>query len=157
MELKKVIVITREIRQEFAVVDSIITAHTNTAIAKVNAESLQTRWEVGAYVSARLKSSAWGDHVVSELADYLVRVNPKRRGYGKRNLYNMVRFYETYSTPEYQQLVEQLKLSEFVQSQTGQIQAEEIVQMASAQNGDNEIVQEVARAISAIIRASMSQ
>ena len=138
--MDKEVIITQQIQQEFAVVDSIITAHTNAAIAKVNAESLQTRWEVGAYVSARLKSSAWGDHVVSELADYLVRVNPKRRGYGKRNLYNMVRFYETYSTPEYQQLVEQLQLSEFVQSQTAQIRAEEIVQSPIAQFGSNEIV-----------------
>ena len=139
--MDKEVIITQQIQQEFAIVDSIITAHTNAAIAKVNAESLQTRWEVGAYVSARLKSSAWGDHVVSELADYLVRVNPKRRGYGKRNLYNMVRFYDTYSTPEYQQLFEQLQLSEFVQSQTAQIQAEEIVQAVPAQIGRSEIVQ----------------
>ena len=141
MEQTKEIVITQQIQQEFAVVDSIITAHTNTAIAKVNAESLQTRWEVGAYVSARLKSSAWGDHVVSELADYLVRVNPKRRGYSKRNLYNMVRLYETYSSQEYLQLVEQLQLSEFVQSQTAQIQAEKIVQTLPTQTSGQEIVQ----------------
>lgn len=34
--------------QEFAYVDLLITAHTNAAIAKVNAEALQTYWEVGA-------------------------------------------------------------------------------------------------------------
>ena len=141
MDMDKDMIITQLMQQEFAVVDSIITAHTNAAIAKLNAESLQIRWEIGAFVSARLKSSAWGDHVVSELADYFVRMNPKRRGYGKRNLYNMVRFYDTYSTPEYQQLVEQLQLSEFMQSQTAQIQAEEIVQALPAQLGDNEIVQ----------------
>lgn len=31
-----------ELEQEFAYLDSLITAHTNTAIAKVNAEALQT-------------------------------------------------------------------------------------------------------------------
>ena len=46
-------------QQEFAYVDSIITAHTNAAIAKVNAEALQTYWEVGAYVSQRIKAAAW--------------------------------------------------------------------------------------------------
>jgi len=115
--------ITQQIEQEFAYVDSIITAHTNAAVAKVNAEALQTYWEVGEFVSERLKSSAWGDHIVSELADYLKRKNPKRRGYGKRNLYNMVKFYDNYSDKTFSKLVEQLKLSEFVQTQSAQIKA----------------------------------
>ena len=38
--------ITKQIEQEFAYIDSIISAHTNSAIAKVNAEALQTYWEV---------------------------------------------------------------------------------------------------------------
>ncbi|MCQ2375680.1 MAG: DUF1016 N-terminal domain-containing protein, partial [Salinivirgaceae bacterium] len=85
---------TIQLEKEFAYVDLLITAHTNTAIAKVNAEALQTYWEVGAYISNRLKNAQWGDHVVSELADYLKRHNPKRRGYGKRSLYNMVKLYD---------------------------------------------------------------
>ena len=139
-------------QQEFAYVDSIITAHTNAAIAKVNAEALQTYWEVGAYVSQRIKAAAWGDHVVSELADYLKRKNPWRRGYGKRNIYNMVRFYDTYSSPEYLQLVEQLKLSDFVQSQTAQIHTEEIVQTLPAQIEDSEIVQALPAQLSSMPR-----
>ena len=69
--------ITKQIEQEFAYIDSIISAHTNSAIAKVNAEALQTYWEVGEYISQRLKSSAWGSHIVDELADYLKRHNPQ--------------------------------------------------------------------------------
>lgn len=127
--------------QEFAYVDSLITAHTNAAIAKVNAEALQTYWEVGGYISDRLKNAQWGDRVVSELADYLKRHNPKRRGYGKRSLYNMVKLYDTYSTEEFGQTIEQLKLSEFVQSQIAQIESRPIVQLPTAQNASNEIVQ----------------
>lgn len=122
-----------QLEQEFAYVDSLIAAHTNAAIAKVNAEALQTYWEVGGYISDRLKNAQWGDHVVSELADYLKRHNPKRRGYSKRNLYNMVTFYDNYSSLEFQAVTEQLKLSEFVQSQTAQIEAHPIVQTPSAQ------------------------
>ena len=92
----------QQLEQEVAYVDSLITAHTNAAIAKVNAEALQTYWEVGAFISDRLKNTQWGDHVVSELADYLKRHNPKRRGYSKRNLYNMVTFYDNYSSLEFQ-------------------------------------------------------
>ena len=135
--------ITQQIEQEFAYVDSIITAHTNAAVAKVNAEALQTYWEVGEYISHHIKESAWGDKVVSELADYLKRQNPKRKGYGKRNLYNMVRFYETYSSYDYNNLTEQLQLSEFVQSQTAQIAPKEIVQAVSAQITQPSIVQAV--------------
>lgn len=77
--------------RQFAYVDSIIKRHRTSAIATVNMESLLTAWEVGQFISAQLKSSHWGSKVVSELADYLKRQNPKRRGFGKRHLYNMVK------------------------------------------------------------------
>ena len=43
------------LQQDFAHVDSIIQAHTNAAIAKVNAEALQTYWEIGEYISQQIK------------------------------------------------------------------------------------------------------
>lgn len=131
--MKDVIVKIEDVQQEFAYVDSLIRAHTNTAIAKVNAEQLQMYWEIGGYISQHLKDSSWGDHVVSELADYLKRQNPNRRGYSKRNLYNMVRFYDVYSSSDYLQLVDNLKISGFVQSQTAQIEPVPIVQLPTAQ------------------------
>lgn len=126
-------------QQEFAYVDSIITAHTNMAIAKVNAEQLQMYWEIGGFVSRHLKDSSWGDHVVSELADYLKRQNAKRRGYSKRNIYNMVRFFDTYSEQSFEDLIQKLKLSEFVQAQTAQIAARQIVQLPTAQLGSMQL------------------
>lgn len=128
-----VIVRNEDVQQEFAYVDSLIRAHTNTAIAKVNAEQLQMYWEIGGYISQHLKDSSWGDHVVSELADYLKRQNPSRRGYGKRTLYNMVKLYDTYSSNTFTDYVERLKLSDFVQSQTAQIASNVIVQSPIAQ------------------------
>lgn len=131
--MDKDIPIIAQHEQEFAYIDSLIMARTNAAISKLNAEALQTYWEVGAYISERLKNAQWGDHVVSELADYLKRHNPKRRGYGKRNLYNMVTFYDSYNSTEFQNVVEQLRLSAFVQTQTAQIELQPIVQTTSAQ------------------------
>lgn len=118
--------------RQFAYVDSIIKRHRTSAIATVNMESLLTAWEVGQFISAQLKSSHWGSKVVSELADYLKRQNPKRRGFGKRHLYNMVKFYDTYSTDEFRHLSEHLKLDEFVQLPIAQIENND---------GQNEIVQ----------------
>lgn len=137
--MKDAIVRNEDVQQEFAYVDSLIRAHTNTAIAKVNAEQLQMYWEIGCYISQHLKDSSWGDHVVSELADYLKRQNPARKGCSKRNLYNMVLFYDAYSSQSFWGLVEQLQLSDFVQSQTAQIASKPIVQMPSAQLQDGQI------------------
>lgn len=126
-----------DFERQFAYVDSIINKHRTTAIATVNMESLLTAWEVGQYISIQLKSSHWGSKVVSELADYLKRQNPKRRGFGKRHLYNMVKFYDTYSTDEFRHLGEHLKLDGFVQLPIAQIgsmeESNEIVQLPTAQ------------------------
>ena len=94
---------------------------------------MQTYWEIGQYISDRLKSSQWGTKVVGELADYLKHQNPKRRGYSKRNLYNMVKFFDTYSNSEFAAFIGKLNLDEFVQSQTAQITASPIVQLPTAQ------------------------
>ena len=140
MDKKTVQIITSnpdDFERQFAYVDSIINKHRTTAIATVNMESLLTAWEVGQYISIQLKSSHWGSKVVSELADYLKRQNPKRRGFGKRNLYNMVKFFDTYNTVEFARITQKSKISEFVQletAQTGSVEeSNEIVQLATAQ------------------------
>ena len=126
-----------ELEKQFEYVNSIIEQHRSSAIAKVNTEALLTNWEIGQYISMQLKSSAWGAKVVSDLADYLKRQNPKRRGFGKRHLYNMVKFYETYSREEFANIINGLKLPEIVQSEIAQLdniqQKEEIVQFPIAQ------------------------
>ena len=126
-----------ELEKQFEYVNSIIEQHRSSAITKVNTEALLTNWEIGQYISMQLKSSVWGAKIVSDLADYLKRQNPKRRGFGKRHLYNMVKFYETYSREEFANIINGLKLSEIVQSRIAQLdniqQKEEIVQLAIAQ------------------------
>ena len=87
--------------QQFAVVDNIIAIHHSSAIVNINVETLLTCWEVGQYISFQLHNANWGTNVVGELADYLKRANPRRRGYSRRNLYNMVKFYETYGNVQF--------------------------------------------------------
>ena len=53
----------------------------------------------------------------------------------------MVKLYDKYSTSTFNDVIEQLKLSGFVQSQTAQIEAHPIVQMMSAQKETNSFVQ----------------
>ena len=60
--------------REFALIDSIITAHHTSAIAKVNAEALQMYWEIGQFISERLRTEKWGAKVIEELSDYICRL-----------------------------------------------------------------------------------
>jgi len=67
--------------------------------------------------------------------------DPTLRGYSSRNIYNMVAFYEAYSSTQFIEYQKSLKLNEFVQLKTTQIENKVtvpistnlIVQTASAQ------------------------
>jgi len=49
-----------QIHSEFATVYGIIVEHRNRACANVNHEHLQMCWEIGEYISERLKTGKWG-------------------------------------------------------------------------------------------------
>lgn len=122
-----------QLERQFEFVNSLIERHRSSAVQSVNTEALLMNWEIGQFISVQLKSAQWGAKVVSELADYLKRQNPGRRGFGKRNLYNMVKLYEMYSRPSFIDRVSQLNVGEFVQLPSAQIKGNAIVQMPSAQ------------------------
>lgn len=122
-----------ELEKQFEYVNSLIEQYRISAVANVNIEVLLTSWEVGQYISKQLKSSNWGTKIVSELADYLKFQNPKRRGFGKRHLYNMVKFYETYSQVEFLNMTKRLHLFKFVQFPIAQLEQNKIVQLPTAQ------------------------
>ena len=123
--------------QQFEYVNSIIERHQYTAIRQVNNEALLMNWEVGQYISLQLKSATWGNKVVSELADYLKKQDPKRRGFGKRHLYNMVKFYDMYVSDDFVTLANRIELPQIVQLGIAQMktvpQRQEIVQLPIAQ------------------------
>ncbi len=122
-----------ELETQFAFVNSLIERYRSSAIAMVNTTALQMYWEIGQYISLQLKSSRWGTKVVGDLADYLKRQNPRRRGLSKRNLYNMVKFYDVYSRSIFIDRISQLNINEIVQLPTAQFQDTTIVQLPTAQ------------------------
>jgi len=119
MELMK-INIPKENYTEFQQVCNIIDLHTARALARVNEEHLLTCWEIGSFISNRINSGKWGDKVVRALSDYIKQQRPTCRGYGRSNLYNMVRFYETYSAEQFVQSLNG-QLGQIVQSLNGQL------------------------------------
>lgn len=119
--------------QQFEEIRGIITMHREKALRDVNVESLQMSWTVGRIVSERLKSNEWGSKVVVQLSEYLRAKDPTLKGYSRRNIYNMVMFYEEYSSEAFIERLQSLSFPDFVQTQTAQMNKDTIVQTASAQ------------------------
>lgn len=137
MENNKIIV---SMEQQFGEVIDIILQHKGRASRAVNNELLYTAWHVGGYVSAKLKSEEWGSKVVTQLSEYIRSQRPDIKGYSRRSIYNMVMFYDEYSSETFSVTVEKYLNSEFVQPGTARIQSNQptqetavIVQTASAQ------------------------
>ncbi|MCL2028456.1 MAG: PDDEXK nuclease domain-containing protein [Bacteroidales bacterium] len=87
--------------QQFEEIHSLIEFRKSRAYQAINYESIFTNWEVGKYVSAKIKSSEWGSKVVDSLAQYLKEKDPTIKGFSRRGIYRMVRFYDTYTEPEF--------------------------------------------------------
>ena len=111
------------VEQQFGEVIDIILRHKSRASKAVNEELLLTAWYVGGYVSAKLKSEEWGSKVVTQLSEYIRSQRPDIKGYSRRSIYNMVMFYEEYSSETFAMTVEKYLNREFVQTVSAQIEA----------------------------------
>lgn len=123
--------------QEFTEVVNIIVQHRSKASRTINEQSLLCAWYVGGYVSKKLKIEEWGSKVVSQLSEYIRSKRPDIKGFSKRNLYNMVMFYDEYSSETFAATIRKYMTDKFVQSKTAQIGLEQenaiIVQSGTAQ------------------------
>ena len=114
--------IATSMEQQFGEVIDIILQHKSRASRVVNEELLLTAWLVGGYVSAKLKSEEWGSKIVSQLSEYIRSQRPDIKGYSRRNIYNMVMFYDEYSSETFIGTVEKYLNAEFVQAVPAQIE-----------------------------------
>ena len=122
------------IKDNFNQVYSIIDLHRTRALQEVNNNSLFIAWNVGGYVSQKIKSAEWGSSVVTELSEYLRTKDPSLKGYSRRTLYKMVQFYETYSAPVFAQMLNQLRLNEsYLLPENLEAQEKQIVPFEMAQ------------------------
>ena len=119
MENNKIVI---SMEQQFGEIIDIILQHKSRASRLVNEELLLTAWHVGGYVSAKLKSEEWGSKIVSQLSEYIRSKRPDIKGYSKRSIYNMIMFYDEYSSETFIVTVEKYLNAEFVQSVPAQIE-----------------------------------
>ena len=114
------------ITRQFDEIVDIILSHRSRASRAVNNELLMTAWQVGGYVSAKLKSEEWGSKIVTQLSEYIRSRRPDIKGYSRQNIYNMVMFYEEYSSPEFAQTVIRFLNPKFVQSKSAQLMIDSV-------------------------------
>jgi predicted nuclease of restriction endonuclease-like (RecB) superfamily len=85
---------------DFAEISRLIESARQRAYQAVNTALIELYWQVGAYLSAKIKAAEWGEGVVDQLAQHLVSTQPGLKGFTRRNLFRMRQFYEAYPDPQ---------------------------------------------------------
>lgn len=80
-----------------AIISMIEQARQN-ALKSVNTELIQLYWNVGEYLSKESEKTSWGDAFIDATANHIKENYPEIKGFTRRGLYRMKRFYETYKT-----------------------------------------------------------
>lgn len=101
-----------EIRNDFNQIFGIISYHRQRVSNTIDNESLRMIWEVGGYISHKLKNAEWGAGIVRQLSEFIRTQDPTIKGWSYRTIYKMVQFYDTYSTDSFCKLLETTKISE---------------------------------------------
>ncbi len=110
--------------KQFAEVVDMIVQHQSHASQVVNEDILLTAWHVGGYVSSKLKSEEWGSRGATQPSEYIRSQHPEIKGFSRRNVYNMVMFFEECSSEAFSKTVEKYLNSEFVQLSSAQIESQ---------------------------------
>lgn len=126
-------------RADFNQVWGIITYHRQRVSKTVDDEGLRMIWEVGAYVSYKLRHSEWGTGVVRQLSEYIHTQDPTVKGWSYRTIYKMVQLYEAYSSESFTALLETTTPNNLIACQQMDSYSE-IVPVETAQIDDAEFV-----------------
>ena len=73
----------------------------NTALKKVNEELIRMYWNVGEYLSKEAENAVFGDAYIDSVAKEIQEAFPGIKGFNRRGLYRMKKFYETYYNDEF--------------------------------------------------------
>ncbi len=75
----------------------IISQSRQNALKKVNEELIQMYWKVGEYLSVESTKVSFGDAYIDTVAKEIQNAFPGIKGFNRRGLYRMKKFYETYA------------------------------------------------------------
>ena len=83
--------------EQFSDIVQLIKNTQTNALKMINTELINLYWCVGQYISKQLSNANWGDKTVDELANFILKEYPEIKGFNRRGLYRMKKFYEIYS------------------------------------------------------------
>ena len=78
----------------------IIDESRQNALKKVNEELINMYWKVGEFLSREAEQATFGDAYIDGIASEIQEAFPGIKGFNRRGLYRMKRFYETYKDNE---------------------------------------------------------
>ena len=81
---------------EFKEIINIIQNHRQNAYRKINEELVTMYFEIGKYLSEKVKSEDWGSKAIDKLVLTIKSQYPYLKGFNRAGLYRMIQFYETY-------------------------------------------------------------
>lgn len=79
----------------------IISQSKQNALRKVNEELIHMYWKVGQFLSAESAKASFGDAYIDSIAEEIQNAFPGIKGFNRRGLYRMKKFYETYKDDEF--------------------------------------------------------
>ena len=79
----------------------IISQSRQNALRKVNEELINLYWKVGEYLSSESGKASFGDAYIDSIASEIQTAFPGIKGFNRRGLYRMKKFYETYKDDEF--------------------------------------------------------
>ena len=85
---------------EFDEIVAIIEQSRQRAFRAVNRELIEMYWQIGQYISEKVKSNAWGRSIVTEFASFVQSKYVGIKGFSAQNIWRMKQFYETYAGNE---------------------------------------------------------
>jgi predicted nuclease of restriction endonuclease-like (RecB) superfamily len=85
---------------EFDEIVSIIEQARQRAFRAVNRELIEMYWQIGQYISEKVKSNAWGKSIVTEFSSFVQSKYVGIKGFSAQNIWRMKQFYETYAGNE---------------------------------------------------------
>lgn len=95
--MKHDIALSKQINTQFAEITTLISQTRNNVIRLANTTLIDLYWNIGQYISEKIKSAEWGESVVEKLAEYISQNAPDAKGFSDKNLWRMKQFYEVYS------------------------------------------------------------
>ena len=78
----------------------IIEESRQNALKKVNEELIKIYWKVGEFLSKETEHASYGDAYIDEISREIQETFPGIKGFNRRGLYRMKKFYETYKDNE---------------------------------------------------------